>query len=114
MNESDVKMTESDKMWEEIKNLPISMFALPNQVVADHVTRVPLSPSELHLKMHSSAVIASLDVALNTRSDGFGNTQTRHRFDIELTKNDLVIVKRANVDVEKVVEKVKKSVKKKK
>lgn len=55
---------ESDKIWEEIKNLPIEMFSLANQYVKNHAQRIKVSPNEVHLKLKSGAVVASLEQAL--------------------------------------------------
>lgn len=91
------KLTESDKIWNEIKDLVISMYALPGQKVSDHVERVKLSTKEVHLKLNSPSVIASLDAALNSVTDNTGNTSQRYRYDIELTEGGFVIVKRADL-----------------
>lgn len=56
--------SESDKMWAEIKELPIEMFALPDQRVKHHAQRVKVTPNEVHLKLKSTAVVASLEFAL--------------------------------------------------
>ena len=64
MEKKEEIQTVSDLMWEAIKNLPIDMFGLPNQKVEDHVERVKMTPSEVHLKLRSSSVIASLERAL--------------------------------------------------
>ncbi|HVI40815.1 MAG TPA: hypothetical protein VM577_09155 [Anaerovoracaceae bacterium] len=57
-------VTESDKIWEEIKNLPIEMFALTNQYVKHHAQRLKVSPNEVYLRLKSGAVVASLEAAL--------------------------------------------------
>lgn len=63
-NEKKESLTESDKIWEEIKNLPIAMFSLPDQLVKHHVQRVKGHPTEVFLKLKSSGVIANLEFAL--------------------------------------------------
>lgn len=55
---------ESEKIWEEIRTLPISMFGLPNQLVAMHCTPVNVEPSSLYLTIRSQAVLPSLETAI--------------------------------------------------
>jgi len=55
---------DADVMWDQIKDLPIEMFALPNQVVAMHCTPVPVDPTKLYLVLRSSAVLPSLEESL--------------------------------------------------
>jgi hypothetical protein len=57
--------TESEKIWEEIKMRPISMFALPNQTVIDHCTPYPqIDPAKLYLTVRSTATLPSLEAAV--------------------------------------------------
>jgi len=86
--------TASDKIWEEIKNLPIAMFALPNQTIQNHVVRVEVEPSSLYLRGKSPAVIAGLDEALNTSFDRAGNTTKTNGFSVEQAEGGFIIVKR--------------------
>lgn len=58
------KETTADKIWSEIKNLTLELFALPNQTVAMHVKRVPITDDTLHLTLSSQAVLAALDARL--------------------------------------------------
>ncbi len=60
-----VQVNDADLMWEELRNLPIEMFALPNQRVADHLTRVAGVPNELYLKPNSPAALPSFETLLN-------------------------------------------------
>lgn len=85
---------ESDKIWEEIKDLPIAMFALSNQVVSNHVERIDLDPSVVHLRTKSSAVIASLDDAVNCVMDRAGNVSRTGRYEIEQAEGGFLVVKR--------------------
>jgi hypothetical protein len=58
-------MEESDKIWDEIKDKNIDMFALPNQTVKDHVLKLKVPGANgLYVKLSSSAVLASLETAL--------------------------------------------------
>ena len=58
------EVNESDKIWSEIKDLPIEMFSLPDQMVKQHVQRMRVSTNEVYLKLKSTAVIASLENSL--------------------------------------------------
>lgn len=62
--------TDSEKIWDEIRHLPIEMFALPNQVVADHCTPIPqIDPVKLYMTVRSTATLPSLEATLNTFSN---------------------------------------------
>ena len=56
--------TEAEKIWDEIKFLPIQMFGLPSQVVANHCTFYPVEPSKLFVTIRSSATLPSLEAAI--------------------------------------------------
>jgi hypothetical protein len=56
--------TEAEKSWEEIENLPIQMFGLPDQTVRMHCTPVPVEPNNLYLMTRSSATLPSLEAAI--------------------------------------------------
>jgi hypothetical protein len=56
--------TEADKIWDEIKCKQIAMFALPGQVVEQHVEKLPVPGNQLLIKMKSSAVLPALEQAL--------------------------------------------------
>ena len=55
---------QSDVIWDEIRNLPIQMFGLPDQIIAMHVTPVPVEPSKLYVTIRSSATLPSLEAAV--------------------------------------------------
>lgn len=59
---------EAEKIWEEIQFLPIEMFALPNQVVAQHCEPVPfaIDPNRLFLIIRSTATLPSLEFSLQS------------------------------------------------
>lgn len=56
--------TESEKIWDEIKNLPIQMFGLPSQTVAQYCTPVAVDPNRLFLTIRSSATLPSLEISV--------------------------------------------------
>lgn len=59
--------TEADQIWEEIKDLPIGMFALANQTVKQHVHALPVPGKELLVKLVSTAALPALEETLTNR-----------------------------------------------
>jgi hypothetical protein len=94
------KLTESDSIWTEVKDLPIAMFALPSQTVKQHVQRVQASPEALYLVLNSPAVIASLEAALADSRNG-------KKYTMDLADGGYVIIKHAppSVTLTKVISK---------
>ena len=74
---------ESAKIWEEIKDLPINMFGLPNQTVSMHVTPVSIEPSKLYLLIRSSATLPSLEDAI------------KGKFSVELSNKYVIVTRTA-------------------
>lgn len=66
--EFSVPLTEAEKIWKKIKDLPIDIFALPDQTVERHVRREAAiekaDPSAVHLILKSPAVLPALEDAL--------------------------------------------------
>lgn len=62
------EMTVAEQIWETIKNLPVDIFALPNQTVQMHVTRdarlEKAMPDAVHVLLKSAAVLPALEEAL--------------------------------------------------
>jgi hypothetical protein len=56
--------TEAQKIWDEIQNLPILMFGLPDQTVAMHCSPMAVEPSKLYLITRSSATLPSLESSI--------------------------------------------------
>jgi hypothetical protein len=56
--------TPAGAIWDEIKDKPIEMFALPEQKVHMHCHPVDIEPSKLYLLTNSSSVLPSLEVAV--------------------------------------------------
>lgn len=69
-NEKQV-LTEASKIWDKISNLPIDIFALPNQCVKDYVKRQEKlekgMSDTLFLELRSSAVRPALEETLATK-----------------------------------------------
>lgn len=56
--------SEADAIWDQIKNLPIQMFGLPDQFVLQHCTPIPVEPSNLYVSIRSTATLPSLEAAI--------------------------------------------------
>lgn len=89
------KQVESDLIWDEIKELSIDIFSLPNQKVSDHVNKLNIPGNQLFVSLNSSAVLPALEIAV-----------TRRGFEVEQTPK-YIIVRRAEqvVDVSSLIEK---------
>jgi hypothetical protein len=60
-------MTPAQRIWGEIKDLPIQMFGLPGQTVAMHATPIAIEPSKLYLTIRSSATLPSLEESIKAK-----------------------------------------------
>ena len=81
--------TEGDKIWDEIKNKEVLMFAIPNQIVNKYCEPIPLDPSKCFLKYKVSAFIPALEVAI-------GANQKNSKYNLEV-QGDYIVVSRNNV-----------------
>lgn len=59
--------TEAGKIWDEIKDKDIEMFALPDQKVSMHCHPIMVEPSRLFLTTNSTAVLPSLETAIGKK-----------------------------------------------
>lgn len=75
----EVKLTEAEKIWNEIANVPLEMFSLPDQTVKRYLTPVKIEPSKLYATAPVQAVIPALETALGKK------------FNIELATKYLII-----------------------
>lgn len=73
--------TDAEKMWDEIKDLPIAMFGLPGQTVSMHVTPMNVDPNKLFLTIRSSATLPSLEESL------------KGRFNVELADKYVIVTR---------------------
>lgn len=62
-----VLKTEAEKIWNEIRNLNVDLFALPNQKVNDHCEPVQVEPNKLFLLATASAFLPALESSLGTK-----------------------------------------------
>ena len=67
VKKSDAKptLTEGQKIWNEIKNKKLSMFALPNVRVEDYCKQLDIEPNHCFIMPKVSAVIAGLEDILD-------------------------------------------------
>ena len=61
------ELTEADKIWNEVKDKQIEMFALPDQVVSMYVKPVTIDPSKLFLLSSASSVLPALELVLEKK-----------------------------------------------
>ena len=59
--------TPADKIWDDIKDLKIEMFALPEQKVHQYCKPVAIDPSKLVLLPSAGSVLPSLEVAIGSK-----------------------------------------------
>jgi hypothetical protein len=59
--------TEADKIWHEIKEKPIEMFALPNQTVAHYCRPLTIEPTRLYVIPTAASVLPALELALGNK-----------------------------------------------
>lgn len=101
MDKDKVK-NEADVIWNEIKDLPIDVYAVDFQVVSDHVKKVDFPGKQLYIKLATSGVLPALETTLNNMR----LTQGR-RYEVELG-DGFVLVKRGTDEAEKLKEALKK------
>lgn len=65
--EKKVVKTPADKMWDEIKDLTIEMFALPNQRVHQYCSPVTVDPSKLFLLTSAGSVLTALEAVIGSK-----------------------------------------------
>ena len=64
---NEVKQTEADLIWNEIKDMSIDIYSLPNQKVEDHVKKLKIPGDQLLLTLNSSAVLPALETTITRR-----------------------------------------------
>ena len=62
--ESASKITLANKIWDDIKDTTVEMFALPNQTVKDYCTPINIDPTKLYLVTRVGAILPALELAL--------------------------------------------------
>jgi len=74
-------LTVADKIWEDIKDVKLEMFALPNQFVNSYCKPVPIEPTKLYLTFSASAVLPALELAI------------QGKYDVELVNKYIIVSK---------------------
>lgn len=84
-------LTEADRIWEEIKNLPINLFSLPNQTIQMHVIRFKIIPDTVYLRINSksTAILPMLEQALGCDKDPINS-----KYSFEQTDGGYLLIKR--------------------
>lgn len=57
-------LTEAEKIWNEIKDKKIEMFALPDQKVHQYCDTQTIEPTKLYLVPKATSVLPALETAL--------------------------------------------------
>ena len=65
--ETVVTETEASKIWSEIKDKDILMFALPGQKVSHYCSPVVVEPTKLYLLVTATSVTPSLEAAIGDK-----------------------------------------------
>jgi hypothetical protein len=57
--------TQADKIWDQIKEVRIAMYSLPNQKVEDFCEPIKIEPTKLYLQSKAGALLPALEEALS-------------------------------------------------
>jgi hypothetical protein len=68
--ETAVEQSNAAKLWDQIKDLPIDIFSLPNQTIKDHAKREDgmdsIFPNDVYITLRSAAAYPAIEDALGT------------------------------------------------
>lgn len=81
--------SESSLIWKEIQNLPISLFALPDQSVKDFVKKISDAGDQLIVKIQTGAVLPALEITLENSHLTKGK-----KYNLELVDGFVIITNR--------------------
>jgi len=70
----DIVKSEAEVIWEELSNLAIEMYSLPDQKVRDHITKLGAHGDSLIVKPNSPAALPALEAVIQ-QSDLKGKYQ---------------------------------------
>lgn len=59
--------SEASKIWEDIKDVRVEMFSLPNQTVKDYCKPIDVDPSKLYLVIDIGSFINALESAVGSK-----------------------------------------------
>jgi hypothetical protein len=77
-----IKNTVAGEIWAKIRNLKIDVFSLPYQIVEFHAIPQAIDPTKLFLKLKSSAVLPSLEIALEDKFPGQYTVEQQKQFTV--------------------------------
>ncbi len=80
------KKTKADVIWDQIKDLPVEIYALPDQTLKQHVERLQVTEDQVHLRIKSPAIVPALEESLSKVKLARGE-----KFDILPQKNFIVV-----------------------
>lgn len=63
---TNVNITVGEQIWEEIKNIKISMFALPSQTIDNYCKMIPIEPSKCYVTYTVSSFLPALEEAVGS------------------------------------------------
>jgi len=78
--------TRSDVIWDQIKNVEVEIYALPEQTIGKHVERLEVTDDMVHVRLKSPAILPAMELALRNVKLARGE-----RFDVSSQKNFTVI-----------------------
>lgn len=67
MSEKKQTKTNAEKIWDEIKNLNIDMFALPDQKVHQYCAPIAIDPNRLFLTSNVGSFLTALELVLRPK-----------------------------------------------
>lgn len=107
---NEMRKTEADLIWNEIKGIKINIYALDNQTVEDHVVRKNIPGSVVFLRPKSPAVISVLqdtigdNFVVNIASGGFITIERNMPLPID-QEEEYIYFPRPNGKVDKILKK---------
>lgn len=60
-------MSESEKIWNEIKDLPVNIFGLPTKKVSDYATKLDVPAEQLYVKVAVGAALPAIEEAVGNK-----------------------------------------------
>lgn len=60
------KKTNAEKIWEDIKDKEVNMFALPGQKISNFCSPVQIEPSKVYMTFTVSSFLPALEAALGS------------------------------------------------
>ena len=105
-NKNETIVTEADQIWNEIKDLEIEMFALPNQRVKNHVKKLAGTADSVVVSLNSPAALPALEATLSAqkqykevvsramKAEGENVTEVHPKYEMTESESGYVTIKR--------------------